>query len=382
MSLVERKPEHQPDKDFHQQHQPLEQLRVTWLNRLHQQPLPLITTGAAVQPYQPTTVQVPPLPRVTTSHRLHNHSGPSVPPYNYNGFVATLEFVEKFTTTETSSVLTALTTEPGVMMDGTSAPSHTTTQQKCSVVLLGNISRSGHFDTRGLPAATTCSLSFQGQQTDIVHLSLFNYHLRHLRIDTTRIQKNICEYLCAFWGRGGDYSLSSRRNGFDFRRGRSRIFTCGKRTGQCHWSVGFLGDLLFSHPFIMVLLHTCLISPSSALKTSMLRAAQISSIIHIHFYMEKKFYMIAYANICFCPSSPSCQTVIEVYDGFTEYNTKRVTRICSPVVKHVRDRIGRFLQQQTFVSSSNMMSLVLKRSTSQRNTSVEEFVDGAYLFHD
>ncbi|KAJ8871139.1 hypothetical protein PR048_027443, partial [Dryococelus australis] len=45
----------------------------------------------------------------------------------------------------------------------------------------------------------------------------------------------------------------------------SGIFACGNSGGRCHWSAGFLGDLPFPPPQ----------SPSSALKTSMLRAAQI-----------------------------------------------------------------------------------------------------------
>ncbi|KAJ8880013.1 hypothetical protein PR048_020635 [Dryococelus australis] len=43
---------------------------------------------------------------------------------------------------------------------------------------------------------------------------------------------------------------------------------------------GFLGDLPFPHPCIPALLHSHLISPSSALKTSLLRATQMSSLTH------------------------------------------------------------------------------------------------------
>ncbi|KAJ8882478.1 hypothetical protein PR048_014289 [Dryococelus australis] len=60
--------------------------------------------------------------------------------------------------------------------------------------------------------------------------------------------------------------------------GSPRIFTCGNRVGRCRWSAGILEDLSFHPP-----LHTCaapysLQSPSSALKTSLLRTAQISSL--------------------------------------------------------------------------------------------------------
>ncbi|KAJ8898181.1 hypothetical protein PR048_003541 [Dryococelus australis] len=36
-----------------------------------------------------------------------------------------------------------------------------------------------------------------------------------------------------------------RRTGFDFRRGRPRIFACGSRAGRCRWPAGFLGDIPF-----------------------------------------------------------------------------------------------------------------------------------------
>ncbi|KAJ8873463.1 hypothetical protein PR048_024281 [Dryococelus australis] len=71
----------------------------------------------------------------------------------------------------------------------------------------------------------------------------------------------------------------SRRTGFNPRPGR-RISACGNRVGQCHWSANFLGDLPFPRPFIPALLNTHLTLPSSALKTSLLRADQISSLTH------------------------------------------------------------------------------------------------------
>ncbi|KAJ8896116.1 hypothetical protein PR048_001458 [Dryococelus australis] len=74
------------------------------------------------------------------------------------------------------------------------------------------------------------------------------------------------------------FNLPPRRTGFNPRTG-SRIFASGNRAGRCRWSAGFLGDLPFSPP-----LHSAaapsLQSPSSALKTSLLKAAQISSLTH------------------------------------------------------------------------------------------------------
>ncbi|KAJ8872055.1 hypothetical protein PR048_025656 [Dryococelus australis] len=77
-------------------------------------------------------------------------------------------------------------------------------------------------------------------------------------------------YLSNHWGRGGsEVSLSPRP-------GRSRIFACGNHAGRCRWSADFLGDLPFTHA--LSFLHQ---SSSSALKTSLLTAAQISSLTHL-----------------------------------------------------------------------------------------------------
>ncbi|KAJ8889194.1 hypothetical protein PR048_008691 [Dryococelus australis] len=58
------------------------------------------------------------------------------------------------------------------------------------------------------------------------------------------------------------------------------IFVGGNSAGRCCWSVGFLGDTRFPRLCIPALLHTHLVSLSPSLKTSMLRAAQISSFTH------------------------------------------------------------------------------------------------------
>ncbi|KAJ8877760.1 hypothetical protein PR048_022215 [Dryococelus australis] len=71
--------------------------------------------------------------------------------------------------------------------------------------------------------------------------------------------------------------LPPRRTWFDFQHGRSRIFARGNRARRCSSSVGvFSGISRFHRPCIPVLHHTRLASPTSALNTSMLRAAQIS----------------------------------------------------------------------------------------------------------
>jgi len=65
-----------------------------------------------------------------------------------------------------------------IPVDGTSAPRHSTSKPGCDVIYSGNETRSGHFNSRALTWRPTCSLTFLGRSTDIVHVSLFNYMLR------------------------------------------------------------------------------------------------------------------------------------------------------------------------------------------------------------
>jgi hypothetical protein len=48
----------------------------------------------------------------------------------------------------------------------------------CDILISGNNTRSGHFDTREHEWHPICRLVFQGRQTDVVHVSFFNYRLR------------------------------------------------------------------------------------------------------------------------------------------------------------------------------------------------------------
>ncbi|KAJ8872081.1 hypothetical protein PR048_025682 [Dryococelus australis] len=71
--------------------------------------------------------------------------------------------------------------------------------------------------------------------------------------------------------------LPPRRTGFNPRPGH-RISASGNRAGRCRWSVGFLGDLPFPPPLHSGAAPYSLQSPSSVLKTSLLRATQLSSL--------------------------------------------------------------------------------------------------------
>ncbi|KAJ8881344.1 hypothetical protein PR048_017825 [Dryococelus australis] len=79
------------------------------------------------------------------------------------------------------------------------------------------------------------------------------------------------------WCSGQTTRLPPRRTGFDSRRSGSQIFSRGNRAERCRWSAGFLGDLPFT-PYLHSGAASHVDSPSSALKTSMLRAAKISAL--------------------------------------------------------------------------------------------------------
>ncbi|KAF4520573.1 hypothetical protein B566_EDAN011126 [Ephemera danica] len=203
---------------------------------------------------------------------LEFSSGPPIPPYDYNGFVAFLEFNDspvEAPHTETSVV--SRTTDPAIAHNGKSAAAYTEEQQQqnwprklpnaaCDFAFFGNSTRSGSFDTRmirGWPqdrGPATCRLIFQGRRTDMVHVSFFNFEL----------------------------------------------------------------------------------------------------------------------------SSSSCESSIEIFDGTSKKGSKPVQKICSPASRITRDPIGRFVEQQNFLSSGNTLTVLFRFG----KNSQQEKLDGTYLFHD
>ncbi|KAJ8866515.1 hypothetical protein PR048_032358 [Dryococelus australis] len=71
-----------------------------------------------------------------------------------------------------------------------------------------------------------------------------------------------------------------------------RIFASGNCAGKCHWLAGFLGDFPFPPTLHSGALHSHLISLSSALKTSLLRAVQISQFNNFFFIVPSPFNVI------------------------------------------------------------------------------------------
>lgn len=129
---------------------------------------------------------------------LEFKSGNQIPPFNYNGFAALIEFIEatplpSTTTTAVSHsssfnfVLPAMAPASSSSLD---VGEWTTTQPKftpCDKVITEANGRSGHFDTRGRPYSANCRLIFKGRLNDVVHISLFNYRLKYVYIWNLKI---------------------------------------------------------------------------------------------------------------------------------------------------------------------------------------------------
>lgn len=218
---------------------------------------------------------------------LEFNAGSQVPPFDYNGFAAQLEFIPGPPPTTPSppvqpqqhaanssgaaanslSILTDMATGGG--SGGQTSSAHSPLKfSVCDKIIVETNGRSGHFDTRGRQFAGNCRLIFKGRPTDRVHISLFNYHLR----------------------------------------------------------------------------------------------------------------------------STACRSVIEVLDGALDAGHKRsLHKICSPAVRHARHPDGHFVAPQTFVSSGPQIMVALRRPGSNGGghhslaTVIDpndEFIDGAFMFHD
>lgn len=118
-------------------------------------------------------------------------SGPARPPFNYNGFLIELQFVEAETEGEgesTPMVDVAVPVEPSQpsfpQSNHRPGSSTSTTRGNCNVVIRANETRSGHFDTRSHDWSQMCRFTFIGHSTDVVHVSLFNYKLRSRSCNT------------------------------------------------------------------------------------------------------------------------------------------------------------------------------------------------------
>lgn len=216
---------------------------------------------------------------------LEFNSGPLVPPYDYNGFIAKLEFIERIessgsppTVVPASPPLAALTHHmhhadrmPVDSNGMTNEVSSGGARVGCGATVRGygaGGTRSGHFDSRANTWRAQCVIHLLGSPTDVVQVSLFNYNLR---LQSCRSHIEILEGIHEFGGRG--------------ERDRS------------------------------------------------------------------------------------------------ERGDRALLKVCGPAVREARDPSGRFLIRQAVTSKSANLTILVRRASSQTSDE-EEFVDGAYAFHD
>lgn len=136
------------------------------------------------------------------THIGHNllvefRSGFEVPPYNYNGFIASLNFLELTTEAPTTIAVESTSRTPiPVAIEMIRSPSSSSNHEmrytnrdlqdhrkdeeasmSCELEVSGDKIRAGHHDTRGKLKSTTCRLILRGRVYDTVHVSLVSYNL-------------------------------------------------------------------------------------------------------------------------------------------------------------------------------------------------------------
>ncbi|XP_013135334.1 PREDICTED: uncharacterized protein LOC106100826 [Papilio polytes] len=218
---------------------------------------------------------------------LEFNSGPLIPPYNYNGFIAKLEFIERQESSEAPPTVVAASPPLAALTHLThhadrSSADNTVITNEISHTKNGRVGcgasvrgfgpggvRSGHFDTRATPWRTQCTIHLFGSPTDVVQVSLFNYNLR---LQSCRSHIEILEGYYEFIGRGEKVSRSER------------------------------GD-------------------------------------------------------------------------------RALLRVCGPFIREARDPSGRFLIRQAVTSKGANITILIRRASTQ-SVDEEEFVDGAFAFHD
>lgn len=88
----------------------------------------------------------------------------------------------------------------------------------------------------------------------------------------------------------------------------------------------------------------------------------------------------------------SCRSHIEILEGLHEFGgrgerdrsergDRALLRVCGPAVREARDPSGRFLIRQAVTSKGANLTILVRRAT-QQTPDEEEFVDGAFAFHD
>lgn len=90
------------------------------------------------------------------------------------------------------------------------------------------------------------------------------------------------------------------------------------------------------------------------------------------------------------PRLQSCRSHIEILEGLHEFGgrgersergDRALLRVCGPSLREARDPSGRFLERQAVTSKGSNMTILVRRAATQIMDD-EEFVDGAFAFHD
>ncbi|XP_050539995.1 uncharacterized protein LOC126904792 isoform X2 [Daktulosphaira vitifoliae] len=106
---------------------------------------------------------------------LEFRAGEAIPPYDYSGFVSTIEFIDDESKSSTSTITPVVSLFPIV-----SVSNEFKYNDSCEVTIKSTDTKSGHFDLRGLQNwKTICTVRFVGKTPEIVQVSLFNYILKN-----------------------------------------------------------------------------------------------------------------------------------------------------------------------------------------------------------
>lgn len=145
-----------------------------------------------------------------TNLLIEFRSGAQVPPFEYNGFVANLQFLERRVTTPEPEVTLPPLPPPiqpqiknhigndSVSLESNNFPG-------CDIFISGNSTRFGQFDTRDYEWYPVCRITFRGRPNDIVQIMLYNFRLRAPNCKTVvevfdgpfETKKHIIEKLCS-----------------------------------------------------------------------------------------------------------------------------------------------------------------------------------------
>ncbi|KAI4502360.1 hypothetical protein M0802_002272 [Mischocyttarus mexicanus] len=122
-------------------------------------------------------------------------AGPEVSPFDYNGFVATVNFIEITTEIPTTIITESSNKTSDIVKQSTIYTAHnprynnrdtdehrkdqgsSSTGYSCDLEVNGDKVRSGHHDTRGKHKSTTCRLILRGGIYHTGHVSLTSYNL-------------------------------------------------------------------------------------------------------------------------------------------------------------------------------------------------------------